>query len=416
VTLEEHKEFSETIYQKAKEMAYLNREAGDGLRWMVEEITGMGEKLDHIVGMSVEMEGTGQESAEVVHHSLDEILATVAKIHAIHESVQETVGLMNGLMDLSGQINKIVDTVGEISRQSNLLALNATIEAARAGQAGVGFSVVAEEMRKLSDVSHASVQNIGKLIISVQSAITNVNVKMEADAATVAGTAERFQQVERDLNRIQDGFDLLVEKSRTVSRGVAEGKQSTVGIQDQAVSIQGKSQEALDKVEDVYRELKRQHNSVEVLNDLGNRLNQAADLLTSMVVQEADTEGLQEELSSKAQFMLTELKKRLLPLQSEQPLETKTCEEYLAKLLQEMPSLEAVWVNDEKGRFLHSIPPAGIANAKVRDWFKESSQGKEYITAPYISAITGTPCITLSLPVMDRKGAVRGVLGVDFQC
>jgi methyl-accepting chemotaxis protein len=376
----------------------------------------MGEKLDHIVGMSVEMERTGQESAGVVHHSLDEILSTVAKIHAIHESAQETVGLMNGLMDLSGQINKIVDTVGEISRQSNLLALNATIEAARAGQAGVGFSVVAEEMRKLSDVSHASVQNIGKLIINVQSAITNVNEKMEADAATVAGTAERFQEVKQDLSRIQDGFDLLVEKSRAVSRGVAEGKQSTVGIQDRAVSIQGKSQEALDKVEDVYRELKRQHNSVEVLNDLGNRLNQAADLLSSMVVQEADTEGLREELSSKAQVMLEDLQRQMDSLQTAEPFDATFAEKYLVRLLQERPSLEAAWLNDEKGRFLHSIPPAGIANAKARDWFKESSQGKNYVTTPYISAITGKPCITLSLPVTDGRGKVKGVLGVDFQC
>lgn len=416
VTLEENKEFSEAIYQKAKSMAHLNRDAGEGLRWMAEEIGAMDRKLGQIVELSTEMEQTGQESAKVVYRSLDETFSTVASIHAIHESVQETVSMMNSLMELSGRINKILDTVGEISRQTNLLALNATIEAARAGHAGAGFTVVAEEMRKLSDVSHDSVQTIGKLIQDIQTAITNVNQKMEKDAATVTNTVKKFQQVEESLGMIQAGFDKLSEKSQTVSNGIIQGKESALKIQDRAMTIQDKSTEALNMVEDVYKELKLQRTSMEGLNDLGQRLNQAADLLSAMIVQEVDARGLEKELRSKAQGMLDDLKSRLIGFQPIALLEQSICESYLKKLLHERPMLEAAWINDDKGRFIHSIPPAGIANAKARDWFKESVRGNDYITAPYISAITGKPCITLSFPIQGGNGSVSGVLGVDFQC
>lgn len=416
VTLEENKEFSEVIYQKAKSMAHLNRDAGEELRWMAEEIGAMDQKLEQIVEMSMEMKKTGQESAKVVYRSLDETFSTVASIHAIHESVQETVCMMNDLMELSGRINKILDTVGEISRQTNLLALNATIEAARAGQAGVGFTVVAEEMRKLSDVSHDSVQTIGKLIKDIQTAITNVNQKMEKDAATITNTVKKFQQVEESLGMIQAGFDKLSEKSQTVSNGIIQGKASALKIQERVMTIQDKSTEALNMVEDVYKELKLQRSSMEGLNDLGQRLNQAADLLLTMIVQEVDTHGLEKELRSKAQSMLDDIKIRLIGFQPTAPLDQSICESYLKKLLHERPMLEAAWINDDKGRFIHSIPPAGIANAKARDWFKESVRGNDYITAPYISAITGKPCITLSFPIKGGNGGVNGVLGVDFQC
>ena len=416
VTLEENQEFSEVIYRKAKDMAHLNRDAGEGLRWMVEEIGAIDQKLGQIVEMSSAMEKTGQESAQIVYQSLNEMFSTVASIHAIHESAQETVGLMNGLMELSGQIHKILDAVGEISRQTNLLALNATIEAARAGHAGVGFSVVAEEMRKLSDVSHDSVQTIGKLIRDIQQAITNVNQKMEKDAGAVTDTVERFQRVEDSLGQIQSGFDNLVEKSRTVSRSIVSGKESALKIQQEAISIQSKSMKALDTVEAVYKEIKLQKSSMEGLNDLGQRLNQAADLLSAMIVKEADTEGLEEEFHAKAWTMLGDLKKRLNALHLLEALEPGACEAYLSKLLGDRPALEAAWINDDKGRFVYSIPPAGIANAKARDWFRESLRGQEYITTPYISAITGKPCITLSLPIPGESGSVRGVLGVDFQC
>ena len=87
----------------------------------------------------------------------------------------------------------------------------------------------------------------------------------------------------------------------------------------------------------------------------------------------------------------------------------------LAGLIQNYDFIEAAWSNDAKGRFLCSIPEAGIANAKIRDWFQKSIQGEEFCSKVYISAITKSPCLTLSVPVIDEDGAIAGVLGIDLK-
>jgi hypothetical protein len=76
--------------------------------------------------------------------------------------------------------------------------------------------------------------------------------------------------------------------------------------------------------------------------------------------------------------------------------------------------VEAVWTNDRKGRFICSIPKAGIANANVREWFKQSIKGQDFVSAIYISAITRNPCITVSAPIKNASGDIVGVVGIDI--
>jgi len=85
----------------------------------------------------------------------------------------------------------------------------------------------------------------------------------------------------------------------------------------------------------------------------------------------------------------------------------------LDNFLNNHKEIEALWTNDIKGRFIYSNPPAGIANANVRDWFKECITGKEYISEIYISAITKIPCLTVSIPLI-KNGSCIGVIGADL--
>ena len=87
----------------------------------------------------------------------------------------------------------------------------------------------------------------------------------------------------------------------------------------------------------------------------------------------------------------------------------------LSGLLASHDFIEAAWTNDMKGRFICSIPEAGIANALIRDWFKRSAAGEEYISRVYISAITRKPCVTYSIPIRDSQGKIVGVFGVDLK-
>jgi hypothetical protein len=87
--------------------------------------------------------------------------------------------------------------------------------------------------------------------------------------------------------------------------------------------------------------------------------------------------------------------------------------EILRQLINDQPELEAVWTNRLDGSIVHSVPPAGLANARVRQWWQQAAAGNEYVSNVYISAITQKPCLTLSLPVRDPSGKIVGVLGAD---
>ena len=66
------------------------------------------------------------------------------------------------------------------------------------------------------------------------------------------------------------------------------------------------------------------------------------------------------------------------------------------------------------GRFICFIPPSGIANAVMRDWFRAALKGEKYISSIYISGITKNKCVTLSMPYYGKAGEVLGVVGVDL--
>src|SRR5205085_12675901 len=111
--------------------------------------------------------------AEIVHKSVD-------GMKAIQATVSESAKVIATLGESSQKIGTIVETINEIAEQTNLLALNAAIEAARAGEAGRGFAVVADEVRKLAERSGNATREIGQLISDIQSQTSQAVKSMQA--------------------------------------------------------------------------------------------------------------------------------------------------------------------------------------------------------------------------------------------
>jgi twitching motility protein PilJ len=128
----------------------------------------------------------------------------IAGMGALRANVQAGAKKMKNLGDRSMEITGIVGTIARISEQTNMLALNAAIEAARAGEHGRGFSVVAEEVRKLAERTAGATQEIDKLVKAIQSetnetvdAIEKQTDVVEAQSTLVARTGDSLVEIRR---------------------------------------------------------------------------------------------------------------------------------------------------------------------------------------------------------------------------
>ena len=167
----------------------------------------------------------------------------------VRTNVDFTEKKVAGLNQLSEQISSIVETMGNISARTDMLALNASIEAVRAGQEGRGFSIVAEEVRKLSDTTASASQEIAKLVAGIQNESTDA----------VAAIKEEREQVHQELHRIRQAVDAFESIS-----------QSSAGAAEHSLEIANTSVEQLQATRDVVR-------SIQEISTSATRISEQSD-------------------------------------------------------------------------------------------------------------------------------------------
>jgi len=136
-----------------------------------QEITNTSSAVEELTVSMKQVSNNAEASAEAARRALDAaeqgnraVRDTLDGMQRIRASVQATAKKIKSLGDRSLEISEIINVINDITEQTNLLALNAAIEAARAGEAGRGFAVVADEVRKLAEHSRSATKDIAALI------------------------------------------------------------------------------------------------------------------------------------------------------------------------------------------------------------------------------------------------------------
>ncbi len=179
----------------------------------------------------------------------------ITGMDGIREQIQETAKRIKRLGESSQEIGEIVDLISDITEQTNVLALNAAIQAASAGEAGRGFSVVAEEVQRLAERSAEATKQIGALVKTIQSDTYDAVAAMEkstigvVDGAKLADAAGKslseIQQVSKELAALINSIsvttqvqtDMVGEVSSSMRDILTITGQTTEGTRQTALSV-----------------------------------------------------------------------------------------------------------------------------------------------------------------------------------
>lgn len=415
VTLHENKCSTQELYAQTEEICALNNTSYNNITSTISEIKRIFELLDKVRDTSHQMEESGNISKGIIAESLQDILDIVDSIKDIQHSVDNTVICMDRLSSTTQEIAYILETVDNIAKQTHLLSLNANIEASRAGIHGKGFGVVAEEIGKLSRSSKDSVSEIAALLNSITSEVTGIRERITDNIGHVNKSVSCSQKVESSLSRIEQSYDNVQSMIQSVINSSENANELASKIKNKIDSVEAISQQVSAGFDLVYKSVNRQKDNIEELGSLSACMSNAAAGLSALI-EKTDInlmESCSHKFSDTTQRIIDLIKENLLTTDGILSMEQETHKILLDEALNQNEFLEAIWTNDLKGRFVYSNPPAGIANAKVREWFQESLSGKEFVSAAYISAITRNPCITVSLPIKNHSGEQIGVIGAD---
>ena len=182
------------------------------------EIRATGRSVLDMAGRINQMSDQAQESASVARQSLQAaetglkaVQDTIGGMNAIRDQIQETAKRIKRLGESSQEIGEITELISDITEQTNVLALNAAIQAASAGEAGRGFSVVAEEVQRLAERSADATRQIAALVKAIQT-----------DTQDAIGAMERSTLGVVEGARLSDNAGTALSEIDQVSRRVAE--------------------------------------------------------------------------------------------------------------------------------------------------------------------------------------------------
>ncbi len=256
-------------------------------------------KVDFINGEATNVSGIAKNTMQSIDNGMSAIHTLDEKAKATSLVTSKMKKSIQVLEEKSEKISSISATISDIAEETNLLSLNASIEAARAGIYGKGFSVIADEIRKLADQSAGAVNEISRLIYDIQQqtgatadVVDEVEKIVTEQGASVKATETSFETMSKHVEQFVTTMNSILEQISMIQKAKAEALYSMEHIS--AVSQQTKSS-SLEITEITNRQLEE----VKELGMLSEKLDHDArelmEITAQFIVEQERTVSIEEE-------------------------------------------------------------------------------------------------------------------------
>ncbi|MGE0452554.1 MAG: methyl-accepting chemotaxis protein [Vicinamibacteria bacterium] len=242
-TIEEMTTFIEAVARNAESLGNSAGRTNTTVSEMAKAIGDVAKTAEEADRISQRAKDDAQTGDEAVGRAIE-------GIRTISDTMENTARVITGLGRRSQEIGKILEVIEEIADQTNLLALNAAIEAARAGEAGRGFAVVADEVRKLAERSVEATKEIGEVIRQVQQETTDAVDTAKAGAGAAKEGISLADKAGLALRRIMDS----VTRSSQLMAQIASSTARQSEASEEVLKTAGEMMNATNQVTTAVRE------------------------------------------------------------------------------------------------------------------------------------------------------------------
>ncbi|MDP1644096.1 MAG: methyl-accepting chemotaxis protein [Thiobacillus sp.] len=204
-----------------------SRRQTEGIEETSAAVVSLAQSVQRVSGNAAESARVAEQSLAAAEKGQQAVANAIASMNGLREQIQETSKRIKRLGESSQEIGEIVELISDITEQTNVLALNAAIQAASAGEAGRGFSVVAEEVQRLAERSADATKQIAAIVKTIQSDTHDTVAAMEVSTQGVVEGAKLSDAAGQTLAEIGDVSKTLAGLIADISSATQSQAEST---------------------------------------------------------------------------------------------------------------------------------------------------------------------------------------------